>query len=356
MFELVCRARLCCRPPPLIQAQRMTENTEIDSNQAYANLSPDDVLNTVEQFGYQCDGRLLALNSYENRVYRVGLEDGASIIAKFYRPKRWTDQAILEEHQFTFELADLEIPVVCPLKIEGLSLLHTQQYRLALFENRGGRAPDLEDFDQLELMGRFMGRIHAVGKNTPFAHRPKLDIQTFGYDARDFVLKKNFIPKELVVVYETLTQQLLDEAGLCYQRAGEVPLIRCHGDCHPSNILWTEQGPHIVDFDDARNAPAVQDLWMYLAGDRPDRTAGIDALLTGYTEFCDFDARQLHLIEALRTLRLIHYFGWLAKRWDDPAFKIAFPWFNTQQSWEQHILDLREQAALLHEEPLAWFG
>jgi len=323
---------------------------------AYASLSPDDVLNSVEKFGYQCDGRLLALNSYENRVYRIGLDDGSSIVAKFYRPKRWSDEAILEEHAYTLELADLEIPVVAPIVIEQQTLLQTEDYRLSLFENRGGRAPDLEDFDQLEQMGRFMGRIHKVGQTTAFEHRPSLTIESFGSNPRDFVLQNNFIPPELVDAYQSLTEQLLTEATQCFERAGDVPLIRCHGDCHPSNVLWTDSGPHIVDFDDARMAPAVQDLWMFLAGDRPDRTAGIDAVLSGYTEFCDFDARQLHLIEALRTLRLIHYYGWLAKRWDDPAFKMAFPWFNTQRCWEDHILSLREQAALLHEPALEWFG
>lgn len=326
------------------------------SDQAYTNLSPDDVLNTIDSFGYQTDGRLLALNSYENRVYRVGLEDGESVIAKFYRPQRWSNAAILEEHSFTIELQNLEIPVIAPLSIEGETLLETKEYRLAIFPNRGGRAPDLEDCEQLEQMGRFMGRIHQVGKNQSFTDRPELNIDTFGYSAREFILKNNFIPPELVSAYESLTAQLLEEAALCYQRAGDVNLIRCHGDCHPSNVLWTDDGPHIVDFDDARMAPAAQDIWMFLAGDRADQTTFLDAVLTGYTEFCEFDARELHLIEALRTLRLIHYFGWLAKRWEDPAFKLAFPWFNTQQCWEEHILSLREQAALLHEEPLVWYG
>jgi Ser/Thr protein kinase RdoA (MazF antagonist) len=323
---------------------------------AYASLSPDDVLNSVEEFGYQCDGRLLALNSYENRVYRIGLHDSSNIVAKFYRPNRWSNESILEEHAFTLELAELEIPVIAPLQIEHKTLLETKNYRLSLFENKGGRAPDLEDFDQLEQMGRFMGRIHQVGQTETFQHRPKLTIQSFGYSPRDFILDNDFIPPELVDAYRSLTEQLLNEAEQCYQRAGDVPLIRTHGDCHPSNILWTDEGPHIVDFDDARMAPAVQDLWMFLAGDRSDMTIGLDAVLSGYTEFCEFDARQLHLIEALRTLRLIHYYGWLAKRWDDPAFKIAFPWFNTQRCWEDHILSLREQAAMLHEPPLEWFG
>jgi len=314
------------------------------------------VLNTIEEFGFSCDGRLLALNSYENRVYRVGLDDGQSVIAKFYRPARWSNDAILEEHTFTQQLAELEIPVVAPMQINSNTLLSNAKFRFALFTNRGGRAPDLEDFDQLEQMGRFMGRIHRVGETQTFQHRPSLTIQSFGHQARAFVLEHNFLPPDLVDAYKSLTSQLLDEAEQCYNRAGDVPLIRCHGDCHPSNVLWTDEGPHIVDFDDARMAPAVQDIWMFLAGDRAEMTAGLDAVLSGYTEFCDFDGRQLHLIEALRTLRLIHYYGWLAKRWDDPAFKIAFPWFNTQRCWEDHILNLREQAALLHEPPLVWHG
>lgn len=326
------------------------------SDNAYKNLSPDDVLNTVDNFGYRTDGRLLALNSYENRVYRVGLQDDTSIIAKFYRPSRWSNDAIIEEHRYTQELAELEIPVVAPLSIDGESLLITDDYRLALFPNRGGRAPDLEDFDQLEQMGRFMGRIHKVGMTRNFEHRPTLNIDTFGNAARSFILDNDFVPADLLDAYKSLTAQLLDETAFCYERAGDITLIRSHGDCHPSNVLWTDNGPHIVDFDDARMAPAVQDIWMFLAGDRSDQTAFLDAVLTGYTEFCEFDSRQLHLIEALRTLRLIHYYGWLAKRWDDPAFKIAFPWFNTQRAWEDHILNLREQAALIHEEPLSWFG
>jgi Ser/Thr protein kinase RdoA (MazF antagonist) len=325
-------------------------------DQAYATLSPDDVLNSVEEFGFKCDGRLMALNSYENRVYRIGLDDGSNIVAKFYRPERWTDQQILEEHTYTLDLAELEIPVIAPMIIAKQSLLHQGPYRLAIFENRGGRALDLEDHDQLEQIGRFLGRIHQVGKLESFATRPELNIQTFGWDPRQFVLDSNFIPNDLLDAYKSLTEQLLIEAQACYERAGDVALIRCHGDCHPSNFLWAGEGPHIVDFDDARMAPAVQDLWMFLAGDRPEMTVSLDAVLSGYTEFCDFDARQLHLVEALRTLRLIHYYGWLAKRWHDPAFKMAFPWFNSQRCWEDHILSLREQAALLHEPALQWFG
>lgn len=333
-----------------------SSNNNIDH--AYANLSPDEVLNSLEQFGLQCDGRLLALNSYENRVYRVGLEedDRPNIVAKFYRPNRWSDAAILEEHAFTKSLAEEEIPVVAPIAINGATLLKTDHFRFSLFENRGGRALDLENFDHLEQMGRFMGRIHQVGRNQPFKHRPTLNPQSFGYEPRKFILDNGFIPNDLLPAYESLTSDLLLQTESCYQRAGQIDIIPCHGDAHPSNILWTTDGAHIVDFDDARMAPAIQDMWMFLSGDRAEQTAGLDAVLSGYTEFSEFNARELHLIEALRTLRLIHYYGWLAKRWEDPAFKMAFPWFNTQRCWEDHILSLREQAALVHEQPLTWFG
>lgn len=342
--------------PDNISDSELNSQLHSEQDNAYANLSPDEVLNSVEKFGLRCDGRLLALNSYENRVYRVGLDNGDHIVAKYYRPQRWSDDAILEEHAYTLKLFEQEIPVVAPMLINGTTLLKTDQFRIALFVNRGGRALDLENFDQLEQMGRFMGRIHQVGRSQPFQYRPSLTIQSFGYEPRNFLLENNFIPTDLLDAYSSLTQQLLLEAQQCYERAGDISLIPCHGDAHPSNILWTDKGPHIVDFDDARTAPAIQDLWMFLSGDRADQTAGLDAVLSGYTEFSDFEPRELHLIEALRTLRLIHYYGWLAKRWDDPAFKRAFPWFNTQRCWEDHILNLREQAALLHEQPLTWFG
>lgn len=329
-----------------------------DSKQTvdYHNLSPDIILNAIEHQGYQCDGRMLALNSYENRVYQIGIEDASPIVAKFYRPHRWTNEAIIEEHIFSQQLFENDIPVVAPLQHNGETLLQFDDFRFSLFANKGGRAPDLEDFDLLEQLGRFMGRIHQTGKSKAFEHRPELNIETFGHQPQQYILKHNFIPPELLNAYQTLTDDLLKNIELCYQRAGDIQLIRTHGDCHPSNILWTDSGPHIVDFDDARMAPAVQDLWMFLSGDRADMTAALDALLTGYTEFCEFNGAELHLIEALRTLRLIHYYGWLAKRWDDPAFKRAFPWFDSQQCWEQHILNLREQSALLHEEPLQWMG
>ncbi len=324
-----------------------------DESLRYRDLGPDQVLDAVESAGWRCDGRLLALNSYENRVYQVGLEEAPPIIAKFYRPHRWSDDAIVEEHAFSQELADAEVPVVAPLADgDGVTLRRHAAYRFALFPRAGGRAPEPDDLDQLEIIGRFIGRLHAVGAVRAFDHRPTLDAASFGDDACRFVLACPLLPPELETPYRTLAEDLLQRVRWCYERAGDVQLIRTHGDMHIGNILWTEAGPHLVDLDDARMAPAIQDLWMLLSGDRADRTAALDALLTGYTDFCEFPMRQLHLVEALRTLRLLHYNAWLARRWSDPAFPRAFPWFNTQRAWQQHILDLREQAAAMDEPPL----
>jgi len=318
----------------------------------YERLIPDCILDAVDSAGFRCDGRLQALNSYENRVYQVWLEDDTSLIAKFYRPERWPDAAIGEEHQFALELAGREIPVVAPLVIRDRTLLEHQGFRFALYPRRPGRSPELEDRDTLRWLGRFIGRIHAVGALKPFSHRPALDTESFGFEPSRFVLEHDFVPPELRETYRSVVDDVLGRVMRCYQRAGTIRSIRLHGDCHASNILWTDQGPHFVDLDDARMGPAVQDLWMLLAGDRETMTSQLAAVIAGYREFSDFDSRELALIEALRTLRQIHYAGWLARRWDDPAFPSNFPFFNTQRYWQDHILALREQAAALDEEPL----
>ena len=321
----------------------------------FHTLEPHLILDAVDAAGFRTNGILHPLNSYENRVYEVGLADGAPIIAKFYRPARWTDAAIIEEHLFTLELAELEIPVVPPIvDEEGHSLFHHGPYRFALYPKKGGRAPDLESPSQLKQLGRFIGRIHALGAAGTFAHRPVLSIEHSGEESRDYLLEHGFIPPELEEPYAQLTGGLLDEVRALFERAGGVHAIRLHGDCHPGNILWSDDGPHIVDFDDARMGPAVQDLWMFISGNRQHMQARLADLLAGYSRFHDFDVRELNLIEALRTLRMMHYAAWLARRWDDPAFKRAFPWFNTQNYWEDHILSLKEQASAMHEEPLQW--
>lgn len=321
-------------------------------NTPFASLTPDTLLGALEGVGLRPDGRLLALNSFENRVYQVFMDEGAPLVVKFYRSGRWTDAAIGEEHAFVHELVEREIPVVAPLVIDGRTLHHHADLRFAVFPRQGGRAPEFDRLDTLEWMGRFIGRIHAVGALKPFAARPTLDIRTFGEEPRDFLRAGDFLPPELADVYFGVVDQALDGVRRCFDRAGKVATLRLHGDCHAGNVLWTDAGPHFVDFDDARMGPAVQDLWMLLSGERGEQVRQFAEVLAGYEDFCDFDPRELHLVEALRTLRLIHYAGWLARRWDDPAFPAAFPWFNTQRYWQDRILELREQIALMDEPPL----
>jgi Ser/Thr protein kinase RdoA (MazF antagonist) len=318
----------------------------------YADLSPDLVLDAVESLDLAADGRLLALNSYENRVYQVGIEDGPPLIAKFYRPGRWTNTAILEEHAFTQELAEREIPAVAPLVLAEHTLHVHRGYRFSLSPRRGGRAPELGDADVLERIGRFLGRIHSLGAAAPFHHRPTLDIASFGEVPFAYLLADRRIPPDLEEAYRSVGAHALEEVRRCFERAGAVDYLRLHGDCHAGNLLWTDAGPHFVDFDDTRMGPAMQDLWMLLYGEREEMSIQLRHLLAGYEDFRDFDTRELHLMEALRTLRLIHYSAWIARRWDDPAFPIAFPWFGTQHYWQDQVLHLREQIAAMQEGPL----
>ena len=318
----------------------------------YDTLTPDCILDALESTGLIADGRLLALNSYENRVYQAGVEDAAPVVIKFYRPARWSDAAILEEHAFTQELDAQEIPVVAPQVLKGTTLHSHGGFRFAVYPRQGGRMPEFDRADTLRRMGRFLGRIHAVGARTTFLHRPTLDLQTFGFEPRAFLSAGNWVPDDLRTAWASVMDHALQGAARCFERAGAVQDIRLHGDCHAGNVLWTEAGPHFVDFDDSRMGPAVQDLWMLLAGERPAQEAQLREVLAGYRMFADFDRRELHLVEALRTLRLIHYAAWLAQRWEDPAFPAAFPWFNTQRYWQDRILELREQIALMEEAPL----
>jgi len=319
----------------------------------YASLTPDRILDALDSVGLRGDGRLLALNSYENRVYLVNLEDAPPVVAKFYRPLRWTDAQIEEEHAFVAELAEREIPAIAPLVRETRTLHRFEGFRFAVYPKCGGRTPELDDPATLEWMGRFIGRLHAIGAIVPFAARPTLDIANFGDEPRAFLLAHDFVPPDLLEAYRTVSAMALDGVRHCFARAGEVSSLRLHGDCHAGNVLWTPDGPHFVDFDDARMGPAVQDLWMLLSGDRAAMTRQLSDVLAGYESFHDFDPRELHLVEALRTLRLIHYAAWIARRWDDPAFPAAFPWFNTPRYWQDRILELREQIAAMDEPPLA---
>ena len=318
----------------------------------YAGLTPDRVLDAVESRGYQVDGRLLALNSYENRVYQVGIDDSAPLIAKFYRAGRWSDAAILEEHSFTLELTEHEIPVVPPLVLNGETLHRSDEYRFSLTPRHGGRTPELDDHEVLKRLGLLLGRLHLVGESTPFLHRPSIDIAAFGEEPSAYLLETGWIPPDLEPVYRGVVGHALDEVRACFERAGTCRGIRLHGDCHRGNMLWTDDGAHFVDLDDARTGPAVQDLWMLLSGEREEMTLQLDSVLEGYRQFRDFDLRELHLIEALRTLRQIHYAAWIARRWADPAFPAAFTWFDDHRFWQDHVLALREQIAAMQEGPL----
>ncbi len=318
----------------------------------FDDLTPECVLDALDAIGVYADGRLLALNSYENRVYMVMLEDGSSMVAKFYRPQRWSDLQILEEHEFVAELVAEEIPAVAALQIANSTLHHHRGYRFALFPRRGGRAPDLEKDETLEWIGRFLGRVHAAGRRKAYQERPLLSVDTFGEESVTWLLEHDVIPKTLCSNWADTARAALDGVRRCYERAGPIVPIRLHGDCHAGNILWTDSGPHFVDFDDSRMGPPIQDLWMLLNGNRMDMQHQIGQLVKGYRAFCDLNSRELHVVEALRTLRLLHYSAWLARRWDDPAFPAAFPWFGSELYWQDRIVELREQLDRMDDAPL----
>ncbi len=311
------------------------------------------MLAAVEHLGFEPDARIYPLNSYENRVYQIGIEDGPSLIVKFYRPQRWTREQIEEEHSFTRELVNLEIPVIAPMEFPGQgSLIEHEGFLVAVFPQFIGRPPELDDLDNLLIMGRFVGRIHGLGAQQTFSSRLELSIERFAVESSQFLLRDDFIPTDLVPAYESLSQQLIDSADSVFRGMGEITSIRIHGDCHPGNVLWKDDTPHFVDFDDTMMGPAIQDLWMMLSGDRNQRQAQLLELVEGYNEFHSFRVSELALIEALRTLRLMHYSAWLARRWHDPAFPKNFPWFNTERYWAEHILELKEQLAAMQEPPL----
>jgi Ser/Thr protein kinase RdoA (MazF antagonist) len=321
------------------------------SDSPYEDLTPDVVISAVESVGLASDGRMLALNSYENRVYQLGIEDGTPIVVKFYRPERWSTPAILEEHGFALELAAAEIPVVPPLARDGRTLFERDGFRFALFERRGGRLPELATEHDREWIGRFLGRIHAVGRCGRFEHRQALTVERLGVVPRAWLLASKWIPEHVRAAYASVSQTLL-EAVQRQLDAATPATLRLHGDCHPGNVLWTDAGPHFVDLDDCMTGPAVQDLWMLLSGSRREMAEQLAQILRGYTRFSDFDLAEVRCVEALRSLRIMHYAAWVAQRYDDPAFPRAFPWVAEPRYWEQHVLGLREQLSALAEEPL----
>ena len=340
------------------------------SDTPYAGLSPDTVLDALDAVGLRGDGRLIQLNSYENRVFQVFLEDGRVVVAKFYRPGRWSDAQILEEHAFGAELAAREIPVAAawPLTLDADSrhanrvtltaptLAHctTPQgaYRFAVTQRLAGRAPELEAPGTLEWIGRFIGRLHAVGATARFEHRLTLDVQTFGTDNRDWLLAQDLIPPDALPAWRDVTRAALTAVQAAFDDGPAPRSLRLHGDCHLGNVLWAADGPHFVDLDDAVNGPAAQDLWMLLSGDRAAMTRQLGAVLDGYEAFMDFDRRELRLIEPLRTLRMLHHSTWIARRWNDPAFPLAFPWFESPSYWAEQTTRLRQQIEAMAEPPL----
>ena len=328
----------------------MSEPSE--SQPPFAGLDPDLICQAVEAHGWFSDGRLLPLNSYENRVWQVGIEDSEPLIAKFYRPGRWSDEAILEEHQFALELAKSGLSVVAPMILDGQTLFHHQGFRFALFARRGGHAPELGRQDTLQTLGRVLGRLHAIGRQRDFSHRTDFSITAWGHDSVRYLLDSNWLPMHLESSFQTLCQHLLEAVEATWARAGNFKTLRLHGDCHPGNILWRDEQAHFVDLDDCLTGPAVQDLWMLISGERHDREQQFGWLMEGYKLFSDFDPRELHLIEPLRSLRMLHHQAWLARRWEDPAFPRAFPWFEDARHWENVMQQLREQLDELQQPPL----
>jgi len=325
----------------------------IDSAAApFDNLHPGAVFAAAESIGLTPSGRLFALNSYENRVYQLGDEDGALWVLKFYRPARWTDAQIGEEHEFTFELAAAELPVAVPIRRDGESLFVHQRLRFAAFPYLAGRAPELDDNATLTLLGRTLARVHAVGATSRFACRPAFGIERFGEQAQRQVIDSGFVPEALTEQYARVSEQVIRRVRQCFDGFGPLPRLRIHGDCHAGNILWREQGPLFVDLDDCTSGPRIQDLWMFLSGDAASQQSAWAALMEGYELFGEFDYAELTLVESLRSLRILHHAAWIAHRWHDPAFPRAFPWFADARYWERHIADLFEQLAAMDDPPI----
>ena len=318
----------------------------------YDALTPEIILEAVEQYGVRCTGALLALSSYENRVYRVDTEDAGPRVAKFYRPGRWSDAAILEEHDFARRAAELDIPVVAPLLHDDSTLHEHGGFRFAVFPWQPGRTPEITSFEDFHVLGRYLGRLHLLGQHEPFRHRVQLTIAEFGDASIARLRASTFLPPDVVAPFCALAGQLLPLLQQAFARVGDVAMIRVHGDFHLGNILWSEYGPYLVDFDDCITGPAVQDLWMVLSGEHADIEAQLSHLLAGYREFAAFNPAELQLIEALRTLRLLRYNAWIAARWDDPAFPRSFPWFSSPHYWSEQVTALRQQQLLLMEPPV----
>lgn len=309
-------------------------------------LTPEYLLDAVEATGIPVDGRLLALNSFENRVYQIGVNDAQPLIAKFYRPGRWTPEQIREEHVFTLALAEQEIPAIAPLVLAGDTLHRAGDFWFALYPRQGGHPLPVDDMNALRAVGRQLGRLHSVGRQQPFRERPRLDSRLVS-DAAWRIACEQFVPPDMLGDYRRLSEALLAIIRARLDDAGDLSVLRVHGDCHPGNVLWRDGTAFFVDFDDSRTGPAVQDLWLFLSGDHEEQRQQWRALLEGYQDFADFNPREARLVDTLRALRLLHYATWLASRWDDPAFPPAFPWFEGRHFWSGHLATLRDQLETL---------
>ncbi|MCC6173275.1 MAG: serine/threonine protein kinase [Gammaproteobacteria bacterium] len=316
-------------------------------------LSPDAVLAAAEALGIECDGRLFALNSYENRVYQVGSSSHGSLVFKFYRPGRWSDAQILEEHAFALELAAAELPVVAPLAFGGRTLCRRDGLRYAAFPRRAARAVELDSRGSLELIGRSLGRLHAIGARQRFAVRPALGVERLGWQARDMLLGSDLLDESIAARYEEVSRELLEAVDAAWSGFGPLSMIRIHGDCHLGNVLWDEHGPVFVDLDDCMTGPRIQDLWMFISGSADERRGQWDELAAGYRQFTDLDEAEIALIEPLRALRMVHHSAWIAARWNDPAFPRAFPWFTSPRYWQEHLSDLWQQLEAVAAPPMA---
>jgi len=321
------------------------------SARPFAGLSPEVVLDALASAGFDPDGGLLALNSYENRVYQVRSTQGL-LILKFYRAGRWSDEQILEEHEFTAELAAAELPVAAPLRVEGRTLLSYREFRFAVFPWLKGRSPELDAPEARTMLGRAIARIHRIGAVRPFAVRPHLTVQRLGHAARAAVLSSDLLPQSLAERYAQASSQLLQQIEELLGSVGPVSEVRIHGDLHLGNLLWNEHGPVFVDLDDCMMGPRIQDLWMLLSGSPWDQQRQWQEILTGYQQFADFDFREVRMVEPLRGLRMLHHAAWVAQRWEDPAFPRAFPWFGETRNWESYVTDLFEQSITIQNQPL----
>jgi Ser/Thr protein kinase RdoA (MazF antagonist) len=318
----------------------------------FASLTPDAVLDAAEALGLAPDGRLFALNSYENRVYRVGRVDAEAVVVKFYRAGRWSDQQILEEHAFAAELAADEIPVAAPLVVAGATLHRHQEFRLAAFPLCAGSAPELDRADARELLGRTLARIHAAGARRRFLHRPTLERALLGARARASLLRSPLLPEHMRARYGDVSATLIEGIESAFAQAGPLSMIRLHGDCHLGNILWQQRGPLLVDLDDCVNGPRIQDLWMFLSGNADEQQGQWAQIVEGYKQFGSIEIRELRLVEPLRAVRMLNHAAWVAERWTDPAFPRAFPWAGETRFWEGYVGDLMQQCQALEEPPL----